>query len=69
MCLDRAQVLDESHTIAHTTKAARVVKQLIANRRWCMTGCVLNTFPTDSEACHDRDTIFFAKVNMSDRDL
>ncbi|CAM9341014.1 unnamed protein product, partial [Laminaria digitata] len=31
-------VLDESHTIAHTTKAARVVKQLIANRRWCMTG-------------------------------
>eukprot|EP00904_Undaria_pinnatifida_P006227 jgi/Undpi1/2734/HiC_scaffold_14.g06112.m1 len=30
--------LDESHTIANTTGAAKVVNQLIANRRWCITG-------------------------------
>ncbi|CAN0459085.1 unnamed protein product, partial [Hapterophycus canaliculatus] len=33
-----SQVLDESHTIASTTSSANVVKQLVSNRRWCMTG-------------------------------
>lgn len=32
------QVLDESHTIASTSSTTRMVKELIANRRWCMTG-------------------------------
>ncbi|CAN0153840.1 unnamed protein product [Scytosiphon promiscuus] len=31
-------VLDESHTIASTSSTTNVVKQLISNRRWCMTG-------------------------------
>lgn len=35
-----AQALDESHTISNTTGAARLVTQLIANRRWCITGYV-----------------------------
>lgn len=32
------QVLDESHTIATNTNTTAAVKQLVSNRRWCMTG-------------------------------
>lgn len=32
------QVLDESHTIASKSNTMTVVEELVANRRWCMTG-------------------------------
>lgn len=42
-CVLAVQALDESHTIANTTATAKVVKQLVANRRWCITGYVPST--------------------------
>ncbi|CAM9673868.1 unnamed protein product [Laminaria digitata] len=43
-------VLDESHSIANTNSISDTAKQRIANRRWCMTGCVetINSLPADS---------------------
>eukprot|EP00752_Nemacystus_decipiens_P018369 g16478.t1 len=35
-------VLDESHTIASMSQMAQAAKQLVANRRWCMTGTPCN---------------------------
>lgn len=50
------QVLDESHTIAATTKTTAVVKQLVANRRWCMTGYDVTmqacTLAVPARVCH-----------------
>lgn len=34
------QVLDESHTICSYSRIAVAVEDIIANRRWCMTGYV-----------------------------
>lgn len=52
------QALDESHTIANTTGAAKVVNQLIANRRWCITGCVQSSWPTYSSNPYKTAEIF-----------
>ncbi|CAM9246167.1 unnamed protein product, partial [Ectocarpus fasciculatus] len=32
------QVLDESHTLSHGSGSSNAVRELVANRRWCMTG-------------------------------